>query len=111
MSKSGKDKQPGGQDGGKSQPKGGEDGIKVSGWSEGDPSPRWKEFPVPEAVGHFRVTFTRQSYADLVAHAKADLGAEVCGVLAGQFCEDEQGLYVSVESAVPAAPRGRAPRT
>ncbi|NIA22085.1 MAG: hypothetical protein GWP05_09030 [Anaerolineaceae bacterium] len=39
-------------------------------------------------------------HADLVAHAKESLEAEVCGVLAGEFCEDEHGRYVSVEAAV-----------
>ena len=46
------------------------------------------------------MTFSRQAYADVVAHAKENLDAKVCGVLAGRFWEDEQGLYADVEAAV-----------
>jgi len=36
----------------------------------------------------------------LIAHAKSSLKAEVCGVLAGEVCEDDEGLFVSVEAMI-----------
>jgi proteasome lid subunit RPN8/RPN11 len=47
-----------------------------------------------------RVAVDAPSYAELVAHAKESLDAEVCGVLAGDICEDETGLFVHVQAVV-----------
>lgn len=47
-----------------------------------------------------RVAVERPPYADLIAHAKESLDAEVCGVLVGQFCEDDEGLFVHVEATI-----------
>lgn len=47
-----------------------------------------------------RVAMERGAYADLVAHAKAFLETEVCGVLVGEVCRDETGLFVSVQAVV-----------
>jgi len=60
-----------------------------------------RSFPGPrEATALLRVAVARNAYAELIVHAKESLDAEVCGVLAGQVCEDEQGLFVSVEAAI-----------
>jgi proteasome lid subunit RPN8/RPN11 len=60
-----------------------------------------KPFPGPRGVlVPLRVAFERKAYADVIAHAKESLDAEICGVLAGVFGEDDEGLYVHVQAAV-----------
>lgn len=59
--------------------------------------PRGVEVPL-------RVTFKKVAYADIVLHAKESLEAEICGVLVGEVCEDDEGLFVCVEAAI----RGKA---
>ncbi len=63
----------------------------------------WRRFPGPAGGGDLplRVTFDRSPYADLVAHAKQSLDVEVGGVLCGDACEDERGLYVHVRATIP----------
>lgn len=63
--------------------------------------PIWRTFPGPRRAGvALRVTVERSAYADLIAHAKESLEVEVCGVLAGQVCEDDEGLFVHIEAIV-----------
>lgn len=58
-------------------------------------------FPGPRgATAPLRVAVERAAYADLIAHAKESLEAEVCGVLAGHICEDDRGLFVHVEAVI-----------
>src|SRR5579859_7376112 len=60
-----------------------------------------RTFPGPRNAGSkLRVAMERSAYADLIAHAKSSLEAEVCGVLAGHFCEDDEGPFVSVEAII-----------
>src|SRR4051794_1970989 len=60
-----------------------------------------REFPGPrQPKVTLRVAFERSAYAELIAHAKESLEAEVCGVLAGQVCEDGEGVFVHVEAAI-----------
>lgn len=55
------------------------------------------EFPGPRgAAAKLRVAVSRSAYADLIAHAKESLEAEVCGVLVGQVCRDAGGPFVDV---------------
>jgi proteasome lid subunit RPN8/RPN11 len=82
---------------------GGGDAAKVSagGWTEKKRNLKWQKFPVSGPLGEpMRVNFSRDAYANLVSHAKENLEVEVCGVLAGELCEDDQGEYVSVEAAL-----------
>jgi proteasome lid subunit RPN8/RPN11 len=66
-----------------------------------------RTFPGPaDARAALRVHFSRKAYGDLTAHAKESLDAEVCGVLVGEVCEDDQGLFVDVRALV----RGNAAR-
>jgi proteasome lid subunit RPN8/RPN11 len=70
-----------------------------------------RNFPGPStAGGPLRVAFARRAYADLVAHAKESVDAEVCGVLAGEVCQDDRGPFVDVRAIVrgEAAREGRA---
>src|SRR5262249_57979759 len=50
-----------------------------------------------------RVAMDRAPYADVIAQAKESLQAEICGVLAGEVCEDDDGLFVHVKAAVRGA--------
>lgn len=60
-----------------------------------------RSFPGPRnAAATLRVAIDRAPYADLIAHAKESLDAEVCGVLVGQFCADESGRFVQVEAII-----------
>jgi hypothetical protein len=47
-----------------------------------------------------RVAIERTAHADLVAHAKESLKAEICGVSAGRLCEDDEGLFLHVSAAI-----------
>lgn len=60
-----------------------------------------RSFPGPRgAQSLLRVAVDRSAYAELIAHAKESLEAEVCGVLAGQICEDDEGVFVHVEAVI-----------
>lgn len=66
-----------------------------------------RPFPGPDdARAALRVHFSRRAYGDLTAHAKESLDAEVCGVLVGEVCEDDQGPFVDVRATI----RGSAAR-
>jgi len=63
--------------------------------------PLSRKFPGPRgAQSPLRVAVERGAHADLVAHAKESLNAEICGVLAGRVCEDDEGLFVHVEATI-----------
>ncbi|HET8772520.1 MAG TPA: Mov34/MPN/PAD-1 family protein [Thermoanaerobaculia bacterium] len=60
-------------------------------------------FPGPDTGGTpLRVNFDRQAYADLTAHAKESVDAEVGGVLVGEICEDGDGVFVDVRAVIRA---------
>lgn len=66
-----------------------------------------RTFPGPEdANAALRVHFSRRAYAELTAHAKESLDAEVCGVLVGEVCDDGAGPFVDVRAII----RGNAAR-
>ncbi|HEX9048525.1 MAG TPA: hypothetical protein VF988_15965, partial [Verrucomicrobiae bacterium] len=74
--------------------------VSVREESAGD-KPVRRTFPGPRnAEAKLRVAVERAPYAELVAHAKSSLDAEVCGVLAGHVCEDDEGVFVSVEAVI-----------
>ena len=63
--------------------------------------PQHRTFPGPRgAKSPLRVAIDRAANAELIAHAKESLNAEICGVLAGSICEDDEGLFVHVQAAV-----------
>lgn len=71
------------------------------------PKPVRKNFPGPRgAFAPLRVAFEGKPYAELIAHAKSSLKAEVCGVLAGQIGQDDEGLFVHVQAIVCGAAAG-----
>ncbi len=72
----------------------------------------WKErcvvvrrvFPGPRVVDvPLRIAFERAAYAEIVAHAKDSLEAEICGVLIGSPCQDEEGDFVHVAAVIQGA--------
>jgi proteasome lid subunit RPN8/RPN11 len=66
--------------------------------------PARRPFPGPKGTdAALRVAFERRANADLIAHAKESLDREVCGVLAGEICEDDEGLFVHVSAAIRGA--------
>ena len=63
--------------------------------------PLRRNFPGPRgAQATLRVAVDRKANAELIAHAKESLNAEICGVLAGRVCTDDEGTFVHVEAAV-----------
>lgn len=69
-----------------------------------EPRPDFRDFPGPRgATALLRVAMDRSAFADLTAHAKESLDAEVCGVLVGLGCEDEEGAWVEVQAIIRGA--------
>src|SRR2546423_5949291 len=64
-------------------------------------APSWGKFPGPRGVDvPLRSSFSKDAYAAVVSHAKESLDKEICGVLAGKICEDEDGSFITVEAAI-----------
>jgi len=62
-----------------------------------------RAFPGPGGVNvPLRVNFARRAYAELTAHAKESVDAEVGGVLVGEVCEDSEGLFLDVRAVIRA---------
>ena len=77
-----------------------EPAVAVGAWKD-SAKPRRCSFPGPrDARAALRVAMDRAAFAEVTAHAKASLDAEVCGVLAGHVCEDDEGVFVHVEAAL-----------
>jgi proteasome lid subunit RPN8/RPN11 len=73
----------------------------------GAEKPQSRTFPGPRnANAPLRVAVERGAYAELIVHAKSSLKAEVCGVLAGHVCEDDEGIFVAVETVIPGVAAG-----
>lgn len=85
-----------------SKSKGGRDDLRVTPSRETGSVVR-RNFPGPEgSSAPLRVHFARQAYADLTAHAKESVDAEVGGVLVGEVCEDADGPFVDVRAIIRA---------
>ena len=75
--------------------------LKVNVGGAAGEKPVRRTFPGPRnAAAGLRVAMERSAYAELIAHAKSSLETEVCGVLAGHVCEDDEGLFVSIEAVI-----------
>jgi len=64
--------------------------------------PREKPFPYEKGavtVG-FRISMPKDVFDKVIALAKSDSSSEICGVLAGIPCRDEEGYYVEILDAV-----------
>ena len=72
----------------------------VQPWTE-TREPARRRFPGPVGSGQpVRVTMDRSAYADLTQHAKQSLAAEICGVVIGEVCRDDEGLWVDVTATI-----------
>jgi proteasome lid subunit RPN8/RPN11 len=92
-------KEPKTRDEGKGRTNDGEQ-VRLDDWS-GRKRPVRRRFTGPEGVEvGLRVSFERSAYADVVMHAKESLEKEICGVLVGEVCEDDAGLFVEVKAAI-----------
>ena len=75
--------------------------VRSSGWDDSAVKVRAQRFPGPAGVTEpLRISMTKESYAALIGHAKESVDREICGVLLGSLCEDDYGLFVSVEAAI-----------
>jgi proteasome lid subunit RPN8/RPN11 len=60
-----------------------------------------KVFPGPKGTQvSLRVAIARQAHSELAAHARESLQAEVCGVLVGEVCKDDEGVYTDVQAVI-----------
>jgi proteasome lid subunit RPN8/RPN11 len=60
-----------------------------------------KVFPGPKGIRvPLRVALSRQAHAELAGHARESLQAEVCGVLVGEVCQDDEGVYTDVQAII-----------
>lgn len=57
------------------------------------------DFPAPRR-SDFRVSFTPAARDKMHAHAGADVSVEICGVLVGRLCQDDEGPFAIVEDCV-----------
>lgn len=79
----------------------GDDDVKVGPWTEPPRKIRWRAFPQPGPIDEpLRIDMSGDASTEVLAHARQSLDAEVCGVLVGDVCEDEQGKWVSVKAAI-----------
>ncbi len=77
------------------------DDVKVSGWSDDMSKVHYRKFPGPASASQWlRISFDSQAYADILGHARESLDAEICGVMVGDLCQDDHGLYVDVKGAI-----------
>ena len=84
--------------------------VSAEGWNDVSRRVRRKFNGPPGADEPLRVDIERRPLADVMAHASEQLDAEVCGILAGEACVDDEGPFVHVVAAVraPATRQGRA---
>src|SRR5262249_38491177 len=76
------------------------DDLSVGEWT-GRKRPIYRKFPGPRmADAAFRIALDREPFAELTAHAKGSLDREVCGVLVGDVCEDDEGLFLHIKAII-----------
>ena len=83
--------------------------LTVSKW-KGTKQPKRRKFPGPRGTHvPLRVAFEREAHVEVISHVKEFLDSEVCGVFAGDVCEDDEGLFVNIRTAIrgSAARQGR----
>lgn len=78
-----------------------ENDVQVSGWSQDTGKVYARTFPGPDTTDEpLRIHFSREAYAAILGHAKESLDAEICGVMVGDLCEDDRGLFVDVKASI-----------
>lgn len=78
--------------------------LKVTAAGSTEGKPVRKPFPGPRgAAAALRVAVDREAHAEIVAHAKGSLRAEVCGVLVGEIGRDDEGIFAHVQAVIRGA--------
>lgn len=83
---------------------------RTESWTDNEKKVR-KEFPGPkETIVQLRIAFNKKVYSEITEHVHKFFDIEVCGVLVGDFCEDENGSFVHVQHMIEgsAAQQGNA---
>lgn len=58
-------------------------------------------FPGPaKTTVPLRIAIDREAFVDVTAHIMKSMDEEVCGVLVGQVCEDDEGVFVHIRTIV-----------
>lgn len=74
--------------------------VQTGGWEE-SVKVRFRKFNGPAAASEpLRIAMGKDVYAELIGHAKETLDREICGVLLGDLCEDEYGLFLNVDASL-----------
>jgi proteasome lid subunit RPN8/RPN11 len=74
--------------------------IGIGEWADRK-RPVRRTFPGPRMLEvALRVAMDRSPYAELIAHAKESLDKEICGVLVGDVCEDDEGSFVHIKAII-----------
>lgn len=70
-------------------------------WDDSTVKTQRREFPVSDETSEpLRISVSGEAYSQMQAHAKDHLEEEVCGVLIGTLCEDENGRWVDAQAAI-----------
>jgi len=78
----------------------GPDDLSVGEWT-GRKRPVYRKFPGPRMADvALRIAMEREPFAQITAHAKESLDREVCGVLAGDVCEDDEGPFLHIKAII-----------
>ncbi|MFL6216867.1 MAG: Mov34/MPN/PAD-1 family protein [Blastocatellia bacterium] len=76
------------------------DALTVGEWT-GHKRPVYRTFSGPRIADvALRVAVEREPFAELTAHAKESLDREVCGVLVGDVCEDDEGPFLHIKAII-----------
>lgn len=60
-----------------------------------------KSFPGPaNAIVPLRVAMDREAFVEITEHVTKSMELEVCGVMVGEVCEDEEGYFVHVQHII-----------
>jgi proteasome lid subunit RPN8/RPN11 len=77
-----------------------DEALIISEWA-GQKRPVYRTFPGPrKADVALRIALEREPFAELTAHAKESLDREVCGVLVGDVCEDDEGPFLHIKAII-----------
>ena len=76
------------------------DDLSVGDWT-GRKRPAYRKFPGPKmADAALRIAMDREPFAEITSHTKKSLDREVCGVLVGDSCEDDEGPFIHIRAVI-----------
>lgn len=75
--------------------------IQTSGWIDRSVKTIHRKFPGAKgAKVPLRIVLSSSAHKDVLAHAKESTDRELCGVLLGSICQDDDGVWISAEQAL-----------